>query len=36
MLEHLSGAAEYDKAREYIQTSGRKSGVQCDRMANSC
>jgi sugar phosphate isomerase/epimerase len=30
MLEHLRGAAEYDKAREYIQTLGRKIGVQCD------
>ena len=30
MLEHLSGAAEYDKARGYIQTLGRKIGVQCD------
>jgi sugar phosphate isomerase/epimerase len=30
MLEHLSGAAEYDKAREHIQTLGRKIGVQCD------
>ena len=30
MLEHLRGAAEYDKAREHIQTLGRKIGVQCD------
>ena len=30
MLEHLKSAKEYDKAREYIQTLGRKIGVQCD------
>ena len=30
MLEHLSGAGQYDKARGYIQTLGRKIGVQCD------
>ena len=30
MLEHLKGADEYDKARGYIQTLGRKIGVRCD------
>ena len=30
MLEHLKGADEYDKARTYIQTLGRKIGVQCE------
>ena len=30
MLEHLKSGAEYDKARGYIQTLGRKIGVRCD------
>jgi sugar phosphate isomerase/epimerase len=30
MLEHLNGPEPYDKARKYIQTLGRKIGVQCD------
>ena len=30
MLEHLKNADEYDKARGYIQTLGRKIGVRCD------
>ncbi|MGA2256471.1 MAG: sugar phosphate isomerase/epimerase [Thermoguttaceae bacterium] len=30
MLEHLNSAEAYDKARGYIQTLGRKIGVQCD------
>jgi len=30
MLEHLSGAEAYDKARGYIRTLGRQIGVQCD------
>ncbi len=30
MLEHLKYADEYDKARGYIQTLGRKIGVRCD------
>jgi sugar phosphate isomerase/epimerase len=30
MLEHLSNARQYDQARGYIQTLGRKIGVQCD------
>jgi sugar phosphate isomerase/epimerase len=28
MLEHLSGAEEYDKAREYIMATGGKAGVR--------
>jgi sugar phosphate isomerase/epimerase len=30
MLEHLGSAEDYDKARGYIQTLGRKIGVQCE------
>jgi sugar phosphate isomerase/epimerase len=30
MLEHLSNARQYDQARGYIQTLGRKIGVQCN------
>jgi hypothetical protein len=30
MLEHLKDAAAYDQARGYIQSLGRKIGVQCD------
>ena len=30
MLEHLRGAEEYAEARGYIQSIGRKIGVQCD------
>jgi sugar phosphate isomerase/epimerase len=30
MLEHLKNAAEYDKARRYIQKLGQELGIQCN------